>query len=625
LSRPFNSALDSESEAIVQEALDVIMAKGNATVIVIAHRLSTIKNADMIAVVKDGKVAETGTHNELLAKQGAYYELVEAQKGKVTRSESSASLATTATDDSGSNPPSRTSSEVDLANMEIDTEEKSGAMSVPEEEKGNRSGDVIDVHNVHFTYPSRPDNRIFHGLGLEVNQGETVAIVGPSGQGKSTIIQLIEEFYRPSKGKLKYNGDNIKKLNVRWYRDELGLVSQEPTLFDGTIAENIKFGMPGATQEEIEEAAKKANAHNFILGFPDGYNTFVGSASSSQISGGQKQRVAIARALLRNPKVLLLDEATSALDTESEKIVQEALDAIMADKKLITIVIAHRLSTIRGADKIVYVDHGKVREVGTYDELMALPHGHYKRLESLQTLDQVVDRKSILSNKAKYDAADEKDMKKEVKRAAKKAKEEEEKKAEQEAINKEKAKINEKKAKQLAREEYPLFFIGSIGALLNGIIFPGQGFVFAYLIEVFYQFTLPCEDGVSVPDGFVECQDYWDFTAEEMKELSLKTIYLLIGLIFCSMTGSIIMFYAFGTATERINKRVRDRAFQALIRQEVAWYDVRSVGQITSQLSDDAAMIHSFSGEPIRTFVMTLASVGAGLIVSFYFMWEVSE
>jgi ATP-binding cassette subfamily B (MDR/TAP) protein 1 len=443
------------------------------------------------------------------------------------------------------------------------------------------------------------------------------------GQGKSTIIQLIEEFYRPSKGKVKYNADNIKKLNVRWYRDELGLVSQEPTLFDGTISENIKFGMQGATQEEIEDAAKKANAHNFILGFPDGYNTYVGSASSSQISGGQKQRVAIARALLRKPKVLLLDEATSALDTESEKIVQEALDLIMADNKLITIVIAHRLSTIRGADKIVYVDHGKVREVGTYTELMAKPNGHYRRLESLQTLDQAVDRKTILGNKAKYEAADKDEKKKEAKEEAKDASKEAEKKAEKEAADKEKAKINEKKAKNLAREEYPLFLVGSIGALLNGIIFPGQGFVFAYLIEVFYQYTLPCEDGVEVPDGFATCQDYFDYTADQMQDLSYQTMYLLVGLICCSMSGSVIMFYCFGKATERINKRVRDRAFNALIRQEVAWYDVRSVGEITSQLSDDAAMIHSFSGEPIRTFVMSLASVGAGLIVSFYFMWEV--
>ena len=141
--------------------------------------------------------------------------------------------------------------------------------------------------------------------------------------------------------------------------------------------------------------------------------------------------------------------------------------------------------------------------------------------------------------------------------------------------------------------------------------------------EVFYQYTLPCQDGAHVPNGFVTCKDYWDSNAHKMQNLSFKTMYLLVGLIACSMIGSIIMYMAFGTATERINRRVRNMTFRALIRQEVAWYDVRSVGQITSQLSDDAAMVHSFSGEPIRTFVMSLASVGAGLIVSFYFMWEV--
>ena len=144
------------------------------------------------------------------------------------------------------------------------------------------------------------------------------------------------------------------------------------------------------------------------------------------------------------------------------------------------------------------------------------------------------------------------------------------------------------------------------------------------MIEVFYSYTLPCEDGVFVPEGFDNCQDYRDSVADDMRELSFTILYLLIGLIFCALAGAVIMFKAFGTATERINKRVRDETFKALIRQEVSWYDVRSVGEITTQLSEDAAMIHSFSGEPIRTFAMTLASVGAGLVASFYFMWEVS-
>lgn len=144
-----------------------------------------------------------------------------------------------------------------------------------------------------------------------------------------------------------------------------------------------------------------------------------------------------------------------------------------------------------------------------------------------------------------------------------------------------------------------LFAFGSIGALLNGLTFPGLGLVFAFMIEVFYEFTLPCEDGGEVPDGFDTCQNYWDSVADDMRDLSYDTMYLLAGLIGCTMIGNIMMFQGFGTATERINKRVRDMTFKALIRQEVGWYDVRSISEITSQLSDDAAMIHSFSGEPI--------------------------
>jgi len=169
------SALDSESEAIVQEALDVIMSKGNVTVIVIAHRLSTIRNADLIAVVENGKVQESGTHEKLIAKKGKYYELVETQKGKVSRSESTFSLGTTTSEGSDSSPPSRNNSEIDLTSLEIET--------APEPKKGSGKP-VIDVHKVQFTYPSRPDNKIFRGLSLEVCEGETLAIVGPSGQGK---------------------------------------------------------------------------------------------------------------------------------------------------------------------------------------------------------------------------------------------------------------------------------------------------------------------------------------------------------------------------------------------------------------------------------------------------------
>jgi ATP-binding cassette, subfamily B (MDR/TAP), member 1 len=204
-----------------------------------------------------------------------------------------------------------------------------------------------------------------------------------SGGGKSTTVALIERFYDPLEGSVTLDGIDIKELNVAYLRSLIGYVGQEPTLFATTIAGNIKYGKPDATQEEIEAAARSANAHDFITSFPDGYDTQVGD-KGAQLSGGQKQRIAIARVLIASPTILLLDEATSALDSESEMVVQDALDNVVAESKRTTIVIAHRLSTIRNADSIAVVSDGKVVEQGTHDELMANEAGHYFNLVSKQ-------------------------------------------------------------------------------------------------------------------------------------------------------------------------------------------------------------------------------------------------
>jgi len=231
----------------------------------------------------------------------------------------------------------------------------------------------IEVRDVHFAYPTAPDVRVCKGYSLSVAAGATVALCGPSGSGKSTIIALLERFYDPASGSITLDGVDLKTLNVRWLRSQLGLVSQEPLLFQGTVAQNIAYGtLHEATQAEIEEAAKMANAHDFIMqSLASGYETDVG-LRGGKLSGGQKQRVAIARAMIKKPPVLLLDEATAALDNESEKVVQAALDEIMAKQKRTTIVIAHRLSTIRHADTIAVVSEGAVIEQGKHDELLAL-------------------------------------------------------------------------------------------------------------------------------------------------------------------------------------------------------------------------------------------------------------
>jgi len=239
----------------------------------------------------------------------------------------------------------------------------------------------IDFEDVEFSYPTRPDIKVLKGLTFSAKPKQTVALVGESGCGKSTTVSLLERLYLPSAGKIKLDGVPIDELEIEWLRSQIGLVSQEPTLFATTIYENIRYGKPDATKEEIEAAAKMANAHNFICSFPQGYDTPVGEKGAT-LSGGQKQRIAIARALVRNPKILLLDEATSALDSESEKIVQDALDRAREGRT--TIVIAHRLSTIRNADLIVVIDEGTVYEQGTHDTLINNPKSLYAMLANAQ-------------------------------------------------------------------------------------------------------------------------------------------------------------------------------------------------------------------------------------------------
>ncbi|PIO38048.1 hypothetical protein AB205_0072970, partial [Aquarana catesbeiana] len=249
----------------------------------------------------------------------------------------------------------------------------------PEKLEGN-----IEFKNIHFSYPTRPDTQILKGLNLKVKAGKTVALVGASGCGKSTTIQLLQRFYDPLIGEVTVDGHDIRTLNVKWLRENIGVVSQEPVLFGTTIKENIRYGREDVTDAEIIQATKEANAYDFISKLPDGLDTMVGERGA-QLSGGQKQRIAIARALARNPRILLLDEATSALDTQSEKIVQNALDKARAGRT--TIVIAHRLSTIRTADVIAGFHNGAVVEQGSHEDLMN-KQGVYYSLVMLQSYDK---------------------------------------------------------------------------------------------------------------------------------------------------------------------------------------------------------------------------------------------
>jgi len=244
-----------------------------------------------------------------------------------------------------------------------------------------RAEGKIEFENVHFAYPSREEVEVIRGLSLRVLPGRKVALVGKSGAGKSTIVQLLMRFYNPNSGGIRIDGTDIRQLDLTSLRRNIGIVPQEVLLFGGSIEENIRYGKPDASLAEIEQAARKANAWEFISSFPEGLATIVGERGI-KLSGGQRQRIAIARAILKDPAILILDEATSSLDSESEKLVQEALDSLMENRT--TIIIAHRLATIRKADMIFVMEEGRISEEGNHKDLMEDSSGFYSRLVKMQ-------------------------------------------------------------------------------------------------------------------------------------------------------------------------------------------------------------------------------------------------
>jgi ABC-type multidrug transport system fused ATPase/permease subunit len=260
-------------------------------------------------------------------------------------------------------------------------EDIGGAGSAANADGIGRIAGNIALEGITFAYPSRKEATVLRNLSLAAKSGQRIALVGPSGAGKSTIVSLLLRFYDPDAGRVRIDRHDARDYPLRRLRDQMAIVPQDVLLFGGTIADNIAYGRPGASQAEIEEAARRANAHDFIAAFPKGYRTIVGERGV-QFSGGQRQRVAIARAILRNPAILILDEATSSLDSESESLVQQALDALMQGRT--SIIVAHRLSTVRRADCIYVIKEGEVVESGTHDELVARPAGVYRTLSELQ-------------------------------------------------------------------------------------------------------------------------------------------------------------------------------------------------------------------------------------------------
>lgn len=556
------SALDNESERIVQAALDKAINELKPTTVMIAHRLSTIRNCDVIVFIDDGRVVEKGTHEELMAKpNGSYRNLVEKQQRPVN----GGSLVSTA---AGSKRESK----------------ESGSTTVH-----------LSFRDVDFAYPTRPERTILRSFSLNIHQGETLALCGPSGQGKSTLVALIERFYDPINGSVAYFGCNVRELNLQWYRDAVGYVGQEPTLFGDTIANNIAFGLPGASREQIVEAARQAHALDFIDAFPDGFDTLIGEGGTG-LSGGQKQRIAIARALIKKPKLLLLDEATSALDTESERIVQETLTELMTLSEVTTIVIAHRLGTIRDADRIAYIANGRVEEIGSHDDLMAKPNGQYRRLVEGHKDEATLNDAKGKRRRSSMSYFEMEDLDADWKPIM---------------VEDETGAFSARRARQMASPDAGYLSAGALGALTVGSVYAVWGLLYALAQELLFTVVPPCYD----------CQATLDTLSAELRQ---KSFFLGLYWVLASMAavvGFILTFWGFGLASERLNKRLRDQAFATLVRQEVGFFDRNSVGALASELQEDAARIQAFSGEPVRTLLIAVSSFASAQLVGLVFMW----
>ncbi|GAN09054.1 multidrug resistance protein 1 [Mucor ambiguus] len=479
----------------------------------------------------------------------------------------------------------------------------------------------IEFRDVKFSYPTRPDIPILQQLNLKIKPGMTVAFCGPSGSGKSTSVQLLQRFYDPLEGAVLIDGKNLKDYNVAWLRSQIGVVSQEPVLFNSTIKQNLLMGVTEeVTNDDIVAACKKSNCHSFISELPDGYETVVGQFGG-MLSGGQKQRIAIARAILKNPSILLLDEATSALDTQSERLVQSALDAAAADRT--TIVIAHRLSTIRNADLIVVMQAGDLIEQGNHNDLLKL-NGVYADLVRKQEIatSKVGDafhepdaeellrceQLELAAEKQRADDAlvNQKDttvnLFKTTSRASVDAYELKLRKERQERKDAKKEKAPLDKVLKQMRPEWPMLILGVLGATIAGAIFPCFSLVFARVVSDLINPSL------SSP-GPMEGTNLYSF------------LFLVIAIV--SFLGFTLQYAAFEVAGERYTKRLRANIFRALIKMEIAFHDHpdNSLGALTSKLAIDSKNVNDLVTKTMGDVTQIIVTAITGLAIAFSQSW----
>ncbi|KAF5199195.1 Abc transporter b family member [Thalictrum thalictroides] len=492
---------------------------------------------------------------------------------------------------------------------------------VPEIGTENMEGEIlqnvsghVEFRNINFSYPSRPESLVFQNFNLRVPAGKTVALVGESGSGKSTVIALLERFYDPFNGEILLDGVSINKLQLKWLRSQMGLVSQESALFATSITENVLFGKETATFEEVISATKASNAHNIITSLPQGYDTQVGERGV-QMSGGQKQRIAIARAIIKAPKILLLDEATSALDSESESIVQEAL--YNASLGRTTIVIAHRLSTIRNADIIVVIQNGKVMEIGSHNQLIQDEIGLYCTLVKLQQTETMTEEESnniklsCLSSHITTDYDNSSHVSSGTQTSARIV-----------SRSSSKNSVSGRRVSLVDKKIEKDFSVPSFRRLLLLNLPEWRQACFGCTAATFFGAVQPmyAYKGSMISVYFLADHD-------QIKSKTRMYTLFFFGLAVFSFIINVAQHYNFGAMGEYLTKRIRERMLSKILTLEVGWFDQdeNSSGAVCSRFAKDAIVVRSLVGDRMALLIQTFSGVTIAFTMGLVIAWTTVE